>query len=74
VYSTNYTEIDGLFSGPSPDNFDEMRGRTPTSKSQVSRDSSLSSTKSSVAYHERIEGNNTMDIDNVSSALLYETT
>ena len=74
VCSTNYTGMDGLFSGPSPDNFDEVRGRTPTSKSQVSRDSSLSSTKSSVAYHERMEGNNAMDINDVSSALSYEVT
>jgi len=70
----NYTGMDSLFSGPSPNNFDEVRGRTSTSKSQVSRDSSLSSTKSLVAYHERMESNNTMDINDVSSALLYETT
>jgi len=66
--------MDRLSSGPSPDNFDEVRGRTPTSKSQVSRDSSLSSTKSLVAYHERIESNNAMDINDISSDLLYEIT
>ena len=74
VFSMNCTEIDSLSSGPSPDNFDEVRGRTPTSKSQVSRDSSLSSTKSLVAYHERMESNNAIDIDNVSPDLSYETT
>jgi len=66
--------MDRLSSGPSPDNFDEVRSRTPTSKSQVSRDLSLSSTKSFVAYHERIESNNAMDIDDVSPNLSYEMT
>jgi len=70
----NYTGMDSLSSGLSPDNFNEVRGRTPTSKSQVSRDSSLSSTKSLVTYHKRMESNNTMDIDNVSPDLLYEMT
>jgi len=70
----NCTEIDSLSSEPSLDNFDEVRGRTSTSKSQVSRDSSLFSTKSLVAYHERMESNNTMDIDDVSPDLSYKTT
>ena len=64
--------MNSLFSEPSPDNFDDVRGRISASKSQVSRDLSLSSTKSLVVYHERIEGNNAMDINDVSSALLYE--
>ena len=46
IFSTNCTEIDGLFLGPSPNNYDEIKGRSPTSKSQVSRDLLLSSTKS----------------------------
>jgi len=74
VFSINCTEIDSLSSGPSSDNFDEVRGRTSASKSQVSRNSSLSSTKSLVAYHERMESNNAMDIDNVSPDLSYEMT
>jgi len=66
--------MNSLFSGPSSDNFDDVRSRTPTSKLQVSRDLSLSSTKSLVVYYERMEGNNAMDIDNVSSALSYKMT
>ena len=33
MFSTNCTGIDGLFLGPSPNNYDEVRGRSPTSKS-----------------------------------------
>ena len=50
-----YTGMDRLSLGPSPNNIDEVRGRTPTSKSSVSRDLSMSSTKSLVAYHEKME-------------------
>jgi len=74
VFSMNCIGMDSLFSGSFPDNFDDIRGRTPTSKLQVSRDLSLSSTKSLVAYHKRMEGNNAMNIDDVSSALSYEMT
>jgi len=45
MFSTNCTGMDGLFLGPSPNNYDEVRGKSPTSKSQVSRDLLLSSTK-----------------------------
>jgi len=65
--------IDNFLSGSSPDNFDKVRGRTLSSKLQVSRDSSMSSIKSLVVYHEKMECNNTIDVD-VSPALLYETT
>ena len=35
VFSMNCIEMDSLFSGPSPNNYDEVRGRSFTSKSQV---------------------------------------
>jgi len=65
--------MDDLSSGPSPNNYDNVRGRTLSSKLQVSRDLSLSSTKSSVTYHEKMEHNNAMDVDDVSLALSYKT-
>jgi len=65
-----------IFSGIAPDNHDEMRGRSLSTNVNVSRDSSMSSTRSSVAYHEKIEQNNTMIIDNdpndSSPALSYK--
>jgi len=59
------------------DNYNEVRGRFLSANTNISRDSSISSTKSSVAYHEKIEYNNTMnidmDMDNFSSEVSYET-
>ena len=59
------------------DNYDEMRGRTSLPKTQCSSILSLSSTKSFVAYYERIELNNTMTEDikmeDDSPQLFYET-
>jgi len=53
----------------------EVRGRTPSTEKNFSRDLSMSSTQSSVIYHERM-ANNGMDIDqepvNNSPALSYE--
>jgi len=53
----------------------EVRGRTPSTEKNFSRDSSMSSTWSSVIYHERM-ANNGMDIDQEpvdnSPALSYE--
>ena len=76
MLSSNYTEMD-IIAGYSPNKFNEMRGRTFSSKLQVSKDSSMSSTKSLVVYHEKMEHNNALnediDIDNNSSALLYKT-
>ena len=73
--STN-TGMDILL-GNISDNYDEMRGRTSSPKTQTSRASSLSSTKSSVAYHERMELNNAMNVDidmeDDSPRLSYET-
>jgi len=66
--------MDSLSSEPSPNNIDEVRDRTPTSKSLVSRDLSMSSTKSLVAYYERMENKNNMNVDNVSSELALNST
>ena len=54
----------------------EIRGRTPTTEKNYSREMSISSTQSSVIYHERM-ANNGMDIDpepaNNSLDLSYKT-
>ena len=73
--STSYIGID-LSSGPYPNNYDEVRGRTPFTNKNTSRDSSMSSIKSSVTYYERMANNNSMDVDEVmndnSPILFYE--
>ena len=76
MFLSNYTEIDKYFAGPSPDNYDEVRDRISSPNIQVSRNLLVSSTKSLIAYHERIECNNAEDINinNVSSKLSYKTT
>jgi len=48
--------------GPVSVNGSEMRGRTSFTEKNYSRDTSMSSTQSSVIYHERM-ANNSMDID-----------
>ena len=64
-----------ILPGYFPDNYNEVRGRRVSHKSQGSRDSSMSSTKSSVVYHERMECNNEdINMDDDSHALLYKTT
>ena len=45
------------------DNYNEVRGRTFLPKSQSSRASSISSTKSLVIYYERMKHNNSLDED-----------
>ena len=74
IFSTNCTGMDRLSSESSSNNIDEVRGRTPTSKSLVSRDLSMSSTKSLVVYHKRMENNNDMDVDNISSKPANDST
>ena len=70
--------MDNIFAEASPDNFNEVRGRTLLSNVQVSRNSLVSSTKFSVAYYKRMEHNNAtiedIDMDDVSLGLSYETT
>ena len=59
-----------------PDNYDKVRGRTLSTNKSISRDTSMSSTKLSVIYHERITLNNLKDDDDpmdTSSKLSYET-
>ena len=55
-----------------------VRGRTNFHNSSSSRNTSMSSTKSSVVYHERMEQNNGIDIDDPLkdsfSELSYEMT
>jgi len=46
-----------------PDNHDKMRGKISLPKTQYSRTLSLSLTKFSIAYHERMELNNAMNVD-----------
>ena len=66
-----------IFAGPSPDNFDEVRDRSCSTKGNISRDSSMFSIKSSIVYHKKIEHNNAMVIDDemndIFPALSYET-
>jgi len=65
-----------FFAGPSPNNYDKVRGRPLSTKGNISRDFSMSSMKSSIAYHEKMECNNAMvideEIDDISPALSYE--
>jgi len=65
-----------FFVGPSSNNYDKVRGRLLLTKGNISSDSPMSSMKSSVAYHERMEHNNTMvvnkEMNNISPALSYE--
>ena len=76
ILPSNYTEMD-ITAGYSPDKYDEVKGRTFLPKLQVSKDSSMSSTKSLVTYHDKIECNNALNEDvnmnNNSSVLLYKT-
>ena len=62
--------------GPIPDNYGEVRGRNLSTNRSISRDTSMSSTKSSVVYHERMVNNNLKDdnepMDSVP-ALSYKT-
>ena len=63
-------------SGPAPNNFDEVRGRTLSSNKSISRDVSMSSTKSLVVYHKRMTTNNANNNNNpvdASPELSYET-
>ena len=62
--------------GPIPNNYDEMRSRTLSTNRSMSRDTSMSSARSSVVYHERIVHNNLKDNDDPmdsTSELSYET-
>jgi len=72
---SNNTGMD-IFAEPSPDNYNKVRDRLLLTKGNISRDSLISSLKSSIAYHEKMELNNAMnvdiDINNNSPALFYK--
>jgi len=76
MFHSNNVGMD-IFARFAPDNYNEVRGRTLLTKEQTFRDSLMSSIKSFIIYHEKIEHNNTMNIDinmdNNSPALSYET-
>ena len=76
VFHSNNAGMD-IFAGFAPNDYNEVRGRTLSTKQQTSRDSSMSSTKSYIVYHERMECNNVINVDvnmdNNSPALSYET-
>jgi len=75
VSSTSNSGMD-LSSEPYPNNYDEVRGRNSFTNKITSRDSSMSSSMSSVTYHERIAINNGMNVNKVmndnSPTLSYE--
>ena len=79
VYQDNDTGMN-IFKGQSPDNYDDVRGRSLSHNSNISRDTSMSSTKSSIAYYDRMEWNNNIVVDkdipnnDTSSKLSYKTT
>ena len=68
-----------ILKGWAPDNYNEARGRILSYKSNISRDTSMSSTISSELYHNRMTQNNDMDINNNNNnkdtfpELFYET-
>ena len=71
----NNIEMD-ILKGRSSDNYDEVRGRSHSCSLHSSRDNSMISTTSSKPYHQRMEENNGMninDINNTPSELSYET-
>ena len=61
AFPSNCTGID-IPIGPVPVNGSKIRGRTSSTEKNHSRDMSMSSTWSSVIYHERM-ANNSMDVD-----------
>ena len=61
VFPPNYMGMD-IPAESVPVNGSEVRGRTSSTEKNYSRDTSMSSTQSSVIYHERM-ANNSMDID-----------
>ena len=77
VFSSNHTGMD-ISAGYSPDNYDEVRGRTGSPKLQVSGDSSMSSIKFLIVYHKKMEYNNALNknvnMDNDSPILSYKMT
>ena len=75
VYSLSNMGMDKS-TGVNPVNDIKIRGRSSCIEKNLLRDTSISSTCSSVIYHERVTMNNSMDIDSdmpiESPALSYE--
>jgi len=57
-----------FLTGPTSDNYNEIRGRTLSTNKSIFRDISISSTKSSVIYYERMILNNLKDDDDPMDA------
>ena len=75
VDSRNTTGMD-ISKGQNPNNHDDVRSRKPSQSPSYSRDTLMSSTASSTIYHERMEKNNDMDVDedgNSFPELSYKT-
>ena len=75
VSFTSNTRMD-LFSGPPSDNYNKVKGRSLLTNDNISRDSSMSFMRSSIAYYERMDCNNAIvinnDMNNNSPVLSYE--
>ena len=75
VEPRNTTGMD-ISKGQNPDNYNDVRGRKPSRSPTGSKDTSMSSPASSDIYHERMEKNNEMDVDedeNSFPELSYKT-
>ena len=72
LFSNTWMDI---LKGRSPNNYNEVRGKNHSCSLHSSRDNSMISMTSSKLYHQRMEENNGMDIDdiiNTSFELSYE--
>jgi len=62
VFQADNTGMD-ILKGSSPNNYNEVRGRSLLANTNISRDSSMSSMKLSVVYHEKMKYNNAMNVN-----------
>ena len=66
-----------ILSGKIPDNYNKMRGRSVSLQPQLSRASSMFSTKSLVMYYKRMKYSNSLNkdikMDNNNTGLSYKT-
>ena len=68
-----------ILKGQSPNSFDKVRDKSLSLNSSISKNTLMSSTKSFVAYHDRMKQNNDMVVDkdtpnnNASPELSYKT-
>jgi len=61
-----------ILKGSSPNNYNKVRGKSLLANTNISRDSLMSFMMSFVMYHEKMECNNTMNINDFSPKLSYE--